>query len=468
MVQAEKQPAALPPPAKGQRRMWGSLGLAVCAATLLAGAVVLCSSQGGWGRGEGGSVELSGGAEDQSVSLFKSALASQRSDLAKHRAAEAKARAQARKSATLGSPDGGGFGGGHSKGESDAQLFKQAVSSQRKELAKTRARTAKITAAARADGDVGGMSKSERLSDAKLFQDAIKEQHAEKAKDKATLKKGLVAALKKNERAKALSKAAQQAKVNSELQEILGAASSSGHKAKAPAAARAVPAHGKAAEAKGAKGPTGGGKPAAAAAHARGSRGRKELDELSRVQAEAMTGHRPPKKAAPKPVQRVVKAKPAVLSKGGEERLFKLLEGGDHGPDAARLSQLADAGRRALTGAHLKTLKAPKARAGAAPHAARHAAAAAHHVHAHKAVKKASPAAAAVHKAAAGRAHKAQKALASAARVSNHDNWARNAVQGADKMTGGGHSAKSYESQEIARSDALERSLLGEFTKKFK
>jgi len=458
MVQAEKQPAALPPLQKGQRRRWHSVGLAMCAAALLAGAVVVCTTEGGWRVGGEEPVALKSG-EDQSVSLFKSALASQRSDLAKHRAAEAKAKAQAKTSMeTLGSDTDGLLGGGHNKQESDAQLFKQAVSSQRKELAKTRAQTAKITAAARADGDVGGMSKSERLSDAKLFQDAIKEQHAEKAKDKATLKKGLQAAIKKSERAKALSKAAQQAKVNSELQEILGAASDSGHHAKAKPA-KAAPVQAKHAPAAAAKGPTGGG--VAAAAHARGSRGRHELDELSRVQAEAMTGRRPPKKAAPKPVVKAAPKGPAVLNERGEERLFKLLAGGDHGADAAKLTQLADAGRRALTGAHLKTLKAPKEAGAGGARAAR----AAHQAHA----AKATPAAAPHHKAAAAaRVHKAHAALAGGKRVSDHDNWARKAVQGADSATGGGHDARSYETQEIARSDALERSLLGEFTKKFK
>jgi hypothetical protein len=115
--------------------------------------------------------------EESSVQLFKNALASQREDLAKHRAKANKMKEYAMKSGTL-------VDGFHSKTErlSDAKLFKDAVKEQRDELAKQRAAESTARAIAKKNGGSASILPAEDKSsdsDASLLKDAIKEQHAE-------------------------------------------------------------------------------------------------------------------------------------------------------------------------------------------------------------------------------------------------------------------------------------------------
>ena len=71
--------------------------------------------------------------------------------------------------------------------ESSVQLFKTALASQQEDLARHREKANKMKEYAMKSGTLvdGFHSKTERLSDAKLFKDAVKEQHDELAKQRA-------------------------------------------------------------------------------------------------------------------------------------------------------------------------------------------------------------------------------------------------------------------------------------------
>jgi len=347
----------------------------------------------------------------------------------------------------------GGGGSSNQKGMSDAALFKQALSDQDKELAKTRAKRAQLAkAVSQVTGTANGAprSKAEQISDAKLFQDAIKEQHDEQDKDKATLKQGLVAAIKKSRKAVEMSKAAQDAKVHSELNYILGAASSSAKHHAAASAATVVKAVKKAgASAEGTSEEEGPSRSTQGASVGKGRRGRSatassssadhnhaaRMRELERLQHAAMSGHRPRKAAPPpKPVAKPVKKAVPMLSKSGEEKLYKLLDSGDSSGEGAH----AAAVRIAAAKEHVaKKLRAAHEAAKAAPSSSSH-----------------------------GREH-AEAAVTTKKvriRVGGHHaqgvNWAKNAFAKADSSVKGRHTAKGYENEAIARSDALEAELV--------
>lgn len=317
----------------------------------------------------------------------------------------------------------------------------------------TRAKRAQLAkAVSQVTGTANGAprSKAEQISDAKLFQDAIKEQHDEQDKDKATLKEGLVAAIKKSRKAAEMSKAAQDAKVHSELSYILGAASSSGkHHAAAPAAKAAKAVKKAGTSAKGANEEEGPSKSTMGASVGKGRRGRSatasssssdhdhaaRMRELERLQRAAMSGHRPRKAAPPpKPVAKPVKKAVPMLSRSGEEQLYKLLDSGDSSGEGAHAA--------AVRIAAAKDKVAKKLQA------------------AHEAAK-----------AASSSSHGQKQAAAAATvtkkvriRVGGHHargvNWAKNAFAKADSTVKGRHTAKGYENEAIARSDALEAELV--------
>ena len=100
--------------------------------------------------------------------LFKSALASQNSEVAKHKAAEEKAQQEVREENEI---SRGGRPTGHR--ESDSALFKQAFKDQSKDLAKAHAKALQVKDASERMTSSGTLlPRHHGLSDAKLFADA--------------------------------------------------------------------------------------------------------------------------------------------------------------------------------------------------------------------------------------------------------------------------------------------------------
>mmetsp|Transcript_2145 Transcript_2145/g.5042 ORF Transcript_2145/g.5042 Transcript_2145/m.5042 type:complete len:435 (+) Transcript_2145:21-1325(+) len=155
---------------------------------------------------------------DTAAKLFKTALASQHADLARHRAAEAKAKAAIKAKEA-------GEEGGAQKAKapmSDAALFQQALKSENKDVAKARAVAAKIKVASHHSsklGDAFPSSPKARISDAKLFQDALKSQKSEHNAHLASLKRDVKAEVQKG----GYGQKAKQKKIDAELRLILGA-----------------------------------------------------------------------------------------------------------------------------------------------------------------------------------------------------------------------------------------------------
>ena len=134
----------------------GSVGLG-----FLLAAVVLCSPP--------RPTELN----ERDNELFKTALASQQADLARHRAHANKVKSTAKK-----------LSASHSNKRavlSDAKLFKDAVEEQHEELAKQRVAEAKARTMERG-GSAPSSLTTRDVSDATLLKDAIKSQHAENKK----------------------------------------------------------------------------------------------------------------------------------------------------------------------------------------------------------------------------------------------------------------------------------------------
>ena len=113
-------------------------------------------------------VVLDGGGKAEMGALFKSALQSQNTGLAKHRAAMEAAKAAARKQGAVAL---GQVKPASSQSESDEALFKEAFKEQKSELAKAHAKAIQLKAASKRMTPSGVLEpKHHSLSDARLFQ----------------------------------------------------------------------------------------------------------------------------------------------------------------------------------------------------------------------------------------------------------------------------------------------------------